>query len=74
MAGPTGITTSGANGSDNTVKIQFGLGLAAALTGTASIGAAIDSLKSIQLFKIRVVKDTPADDVSTLDITLEVGD
>ncbi len=60
--------------SDNTVKIQFGLGLTAALTGTAVIGVAIDSLKTIQLFKIRVVKDTPADDVSVLDVRLVIGD
>ncbi len=60
--------------SDNTVAIQFGLGLTAALTGTAVIGTAITTLKSIQLFKIRVVKDTPADATSVLDVRLLVGD
>lgn len=60
--------------SDNTVKIQFGLGLTAALTGTATIGTAIDSLKLIQLFKIRLVNDTPADAASLLDVRILIGD
>jgi len=60
--------------SDNTVKVQFGLGLTAALIGTATIGTEIDSLKLIQLFKLRVVKDTPADDTSVLDVRLLIGD
>lgn len=60
--------------SDNTVKIQFGLGLTAALEGTATIGTEINSLKQIGLFKIRVVKDTPADDTSILDVRIVVGD
>lgn len=60
--------------SDNTVKVLFGLGVTAVLTGTATLGTTVTSLKTIHLFKLRVVKDTPADAASILDVRLQVGD
>jgi hypothetical protein len=60
--------------STNQVKVQFGLGLTAGLSGTATIGTEIGELKLVQLFKLRVVKDTQADGASTLDVRMQVGD
>lgn len=62
-----------ANGS-NQVKLQWGEGVTARLVGTATIGTEIDSLKLIQLCRLRVVKDVQADGLSVLDVRMQFGD
>lgn len=59
---------------DATLKLQFGLGLTERLTGGGTIGAELASLKSVQLAKLRVVKDTPADTAATVSIRMQLGD
>jgi len=57
----------------NQVKIQWGEGITAVLAGTATIGTAVDSLKLVQLCKIRAVK-VAADGASVLDVRMQFGD
>ena len=58
----------------NTVKILFGEGVTARKVGTCTIGTEVDSLKLVHLFKLRLVKDTPADGACTVDVRLAAGD
>lgn len=56
------------------VKLQWGEGVTARIVGTAVIGTEIDSLKLIQLCRLRVVKDVQADGASVLDVRMQFGD
>ncbi len=58
----------------NQVKLQWGEGITATLTGTATIGTTLGGLKLVQLCRLRVVKDTVADGASVLDVRMQFGD
>ena len=62
-----------ANGT-NQVKLQFGLGVASGLVGTATEGPNLSTLKLAFLLKLRVVNDTPADAESAVSIRAQFGD
>lgn len=60
--------------SDNQVKLLFGEGVTERLVGTGTIGPELASLKLLQLCKLRVVKNTPADQAATLSVRMQFGD
>lgn len=60
--------------SDNQVKLLFGEGVTERLVGTGAIGPELASLKLLQLCRLRVVKDTPADAAATLSVRMQFGD
>ena len=62
-----------ANG-NNQVKATFGEGVDATVIGSATIGVDIQSLKLIQFFQLRIVKDTVADGASVVSVRLQLGD
>lgn len=60
--------------SDNQVKLLFGEGVTERLVGTGTIGPELASLKLLQLCRLRVVKNTPADQAATLSVRMQFGD
>lgn len=59
---------------NNQVKLQWGEGLTARPVGVITIGTEVDSLKLIQLCRLRVVKDLVADGACVLDVRMQFGD
>ncbi len=73
------LWNSQSSASDNTVKCVFGEGVDPAIedavgTSGAQAGSRMPNAKLNFLARLRVVNDTPADDVSELAIRMHVGD